>query len=181
MKKWQKKLNFGPNFGRFGKKLSPQNFLQVLPQLVVKQVVPRYHPLQFKGRVMNQNWKNGKKKFILGLILAGFDPNFVPKIFSWVLPLLDIRYCCQLLLYTISRKTYEANLRKWQKPSFGPNFGPFGPNSSRQFFFRKSGCFSHYISLSVINMYYIRKKLMIQSWEKAVTNGQTDRWTRVIS
>ena len=27
------------------------------------------------------------------------------------------------------------NLNKCKKPSFRPNFGPFGPNSGRQFFF----------------------------------------------
>ena len=30
-------------------------------------------------------------------------------------------------------------------------------------------------------MYNIRKKLMIQSWENLVTDGPTDRRTRVIS
>ena len=32
-----------------------------------------------------------------------------------ILPLLDIRHCCKLSLYAISRKTNESNLRKWQK------------------------------------------------------------------
>ena len=38
------------------------------------------------------------------------------KIFSWVLPLLVVRQYSNLSSYAISRKTYEANLRKWQKP-----------------------------------------------------------------
>ena len=27
------------------------------------------------------------------------------------------------------RKTTEKNLRQWQKPNFGPDFGPFWPKS----------------------------------------------------
>ena len=52
-----------------------------------------------------------------------WDPNF----FSWILSLLDVRYCCKLSVHAIWRKINEPNLRKWQPPpappSFGPNFG----------------------------------------------------------
>ena len=34
------------------------------------------------------------------------------KLFSWVLPLLDVQNCSQLFLYEISRKTNESNLQK---------------------------------------------------------------------
>ena len=47
----------------------------------------------------------------------------------WVISLLDVRHCCKLSLYAISRKTDNPNLRKWQKPIFRPNFGPFGPKN----------------------------------------------------
>ena len=61
-----------------------------------------------------------KKKLISGQILAPFGPNVGPKsFFSGILPLLDVRHCCKLSLYPISRKTNEPNLRKWQKTSFG--------------------------------------------------------------
>ena len=46
--------------------------------------------------------------------------------------------CCKLSLYAISKKTNEPNLRKWEKPSFGPDFHPFGPNLSCQIFFFKN-------------------------------------------
>ena len=36
-------------------------------------------------------------------------------------------------MYATSRKTNEPNLRKSQKTSFRPDFGPFGPYSGRQF------------------------------------------------
>ena len=69
------------------------------------------------------------KNLILGLILAQILSQ---KIFSWDLPRLDVIHCCKLSLHAISRKTNELNLRKWQKISFGPDFGP---NLDSQFFF----------------------------------------------
>ena len=65
------------------------------------------------------------KNLVSGTILACFDLNSVPK-FScmWVLPLLDVIYCCKLSLHVISRKTNEPNLRKWQKKISGPILTP---------------------------------------------------------
>ena len=65
------------------------------------------------------------------------------KVFSWVLPLLDVRHCCKLPLYTISRKTYDLKWRKWGKTLFGPDFGPLDPNLGRQMFFKEYGFVSH--------------------------------------
>ena len=42
-------------------------------------------------------------------------PNFGPKIFLRVLPLLDVIHSCKPSLHAISRKTNKPNLRKWQK------------------------------------------------------------------
>ena len=65
-------------------------------------------------------------------------PKFCPlKFLLWVLLLLDVIHCCKLSLHAVSRKTNEPNLRKWQKTSFGPDFGPFSPKSGCQFFFSK--------------------------------------------
>ena len=61
---------------------------------------------------MNHTWKNGKKtnfKPDFGPFLPQFGP---PKIFLWVLTLLDVTHCCKLLLYAISGKTNESNLKK---------------------------------------------------------------------
>ena len=74
-----------------------------------------------------------------------FELNLDPKIFSWILPLLNLRHCWRLSLYAISRKTYlNAN---GKKTHFGRDLGPFNPNSDRQFFyfifFQKSGFVSH--------------------------------------
>ena len=70
----------------------------------------------------------------LGLTVARFGPIYAPKISSVDFTstrCCKLRDCCKLSLYTISSKTNEPNLRKWQKnpPSFGPKFGPFGSNS----------------------------------------------------
>ena len=46
------------------------------------------------------------------------------KIFLEDSVLLDYRHCPKLQSYAISRKTNDANLRKRQKPNFGPNCEP---------------------------------------------------------
>ena len=71
--------------------------------------------MQFQEKLMNQTWENDKK--------PSCQPNFDPfgqnlgskKFFWWILPLVDVRHCCKLSLYAISRKTNEPNLKKSQK------------------------------------------------------------------
>ena len=53
----------------------------------------------------------------------------------WFLPLLDIRHCRKLSLYSISKKTFDPNSRNSEKPHFGPDLGPLDLNSGRYFFF----------------------------------------------
>ena len=47
-------------------------------------IVAGYHCMQFQGKLMNQTWKNGKKKLVLGPILAHLAQiwvtNFLKKI-----------------------------------------------------------------------------------------------------
>ena len=33
----------------------------------------------------------------------------------WILPVLDVRHYCKLLLYAISSKANESNFREWKK------------------------------------------------------------------
>ena len=106
-------------------------------------IVASYHCMQFQGKLMNQTWENCKKPSF-GLDFGPFRQNLGPKkIYLLILHILDVWNCCKLSLYSISRKTNKPNLRKWQKkPSFRPDFGPFGPSSGFQFFFfffQKSG------------------------------------------
>ena len=106
--------------------------------------------------------------------LSYFGPNFCPLgrdldpiffffffFFFQGLPLLVVRHCSKLSLYTISRKTNEPNWGNDKKPSFGPNFGQFDPKSGHQIYLQKPGSVSHEIWWSAIIMYNIRKKLMI--------------------
>ena len=93
--------------------------------------------MQFKGKLMNKTWENDKK--------PGFRPDFGPldshlgsKIFFVdFTSILDVRHCCKLSLYATSRKTNEQNLRKWQKPNFGPVFDLFSSNWGCQFLKKK--------------------------------------------
>ena len=100
------------------------------------------------------NLRKWKKNLILCSILARLVQVWVPKFFFWVLPLLDVRHCCKLSSYAISRKTQKNGV----KPHFGLDIGPLGPNSSCQIFFpQKSGFISHEISWSAKIMCNIRK------------------------
>ena len=65
------------------------------------------------------------KTLILGPILA---KTWAPKFFSWFLSVLDVRHCCKLSLYAISRKTNDPKLRKWRKTHFEHDLGSLGPN-----------------------------------------------------
>ena len=67
--------------------------------------------MQFKGKLMNQNWENGEKP-TLGSDFGPFDTSLPPppSILLWVLPLIDDRR--KLSSYSISRKTYHPNSRK---------------------------------------------------------------------
>ena len=69
---------------------------------------------------MNQTWENSKKPNF-ELDFGPFGPHLGSQnFFLWDLPLLDIKYCCKLSLYAISRKMYDPIPRKhsWQR---GPN------------------------------------------------------------
>ena len=58
-------------------------------------------------------------------------PILAHQIFSWVVTLLDVRHCRKLSSYSISRKAYDPHSRNGEKPNFGPDLGPLGPNSTQ--------------------------------------------------
>ena len=69
--------------------------------------------MQFKGKLMNHTWENGKNPNF-GPDFGPFRPKVGPqKYFLWILPLLHVIHCCKLSLYAILRKTNKPNLRKW--------------------------------------------------------------------
>ena len=76
------------------------------------EIVTSCHCMQFQGKLMNQAWKNDKKP-TFGPNFDLFDPNLGHKYFSWILPLLDVRHCCMLSLYAMSRNPNVPNSRKW--------------------------------------------------------------------
>ena len=102
---------------------------------------------------MNQTWENGKKANS-GPDFGPFWPKFGPqRHFSWILLPLDVRNCCNLSLYAISRKTNELNLIKWQKTWFWPWFWPiFAQIWSPKFFlvgFTSTRCYKLFQAIIV--------------------------------
>ena len=72
------------------------------------------------------------------------------------------------------RKLVNQTWENGEKPSSGPGFNPFGPNSGCKFFFK-------YLALSVTRYHgqlswstISESNLMMQSWENLVTDGRTD-------
>ena len=99
-----------------------------------------------------------------------------------ILPLLDVIHCCELSLFTISKKNNEPNLRKWQKPSFAPDFGSFGPKfwPSKIFLWILSLLdVRHYCKLS---LYVASRKITepnLRKWQKTSFRPDFDTWARV--
>ena len=73
------------------------------------------------------------KNLVSVRILAPLVQVWAPKFFPWILLLLDVRHYCKLSMHATKRKTYESNLRNWQKKKtrFRRVFGPFDPNLGR--------------------------------------------------
>ena len=111
-----------------------------------------------------------KKPLVLDLLLATWTQIWARKFFSWILALTDVRHCCKLSLYAVSRKTNEPNLKMAKILVLGP----FGPNSGRQNFYSKI-LFRQSLDILVSyhHIQYLRN-LMIQSRENLVTDRRTD-------
>ena len=64
--------------------------------------------------------------------------NFGSKnFFSWVLPLLDVRHCCKLPFYPISKKPNDPNSKNGEKPHFEPVLVPLAPKLGLKIWFSK--------------------------------------------
>ena len=97
-------------------------------------IVASYHCMQFQGKLINQTWKNDKK--------PSFEPDFgpfgpnlgTPNFFYafYIYQILDSNasYHCMQFEGKLMNQTWENG----QKPSFGADFGLFGPNLVPQFF-----------------------------------------------
>ena len=118
------------------------------------------------------------KSLILGLILACLAQIWNSNFFSWISPLLGDIHCRKLSFCAISRKAYDPNSSKWRKTLFWAWFRPIKPKFEPPFFFWKIWlCQSLDIMIRYQNVKYVKLKckLMIQSWEYLVKDGQTHR------
>ena len=85
---------------------------QIWAANIFLDIVTRYHPIQFKGKLRNQTWENGKKTHF-GPDFGPFWPKFGSQKNLWILRQLDVRHYCKISLYWVSKETNEPNLRKW--------------------------------------------------------------------
>ena len=74
-----KKPNFGPDFGPFGPNLGSNFFPEFYLYQLLDSVLS-YYPMQFKGKLKNQTWQNGKKTNF-GSHFGSFGPNLGHKNF----------------------------------------------------------------------------------------------------
>ena len=139
-------------------------------------IVANYHCMQFQGKLISPTGEKDKK-LNFGPDLGPFWPKYrLQKLFSWVLPLLDVIHCCKLSLYAMKRKTNKQTWKNGKKSSFGPDFGLFGPNSSYQFFFFKNLAFSVTRYHSQLSSCTISEKSN-DPIERKLSDGQTDKQT----
>ena len=92
----------------------PKFFPWILPLLCVWHCCKL--SLHAISRKINEPaWENGKRPSFR-TDFGPFDPNLGPKnFFSWILSRLNVRHCCRLSLYAISRKTTWTKLEKITK------------------------------------------------------------------
>ena len=167
-RKWPK-----PNF-------SPSNFfLWVLPILVRNCCKLSLYAKSRKTNEPNVRKWGEKKQTNLGPDFGLFGPNLGAKKILLVLTPPNVRHCCKPLLYVISQKTNEQNLRKWQKKLVSETIlAPLTQIQADNFFFFSKIWLQQSLDI-MVNYHHLQyqKKLMIQSWEILVTDGWTDRWT----
>ena len=135
--------------------------------------------MQFQGKLKSQTSENGEKPNF-GLQFGSFGTKFwFSKISTWLWPTLDVRHCCNLQLYAISRKTNNSNSRKWRKTSFWTWFRPVRPKFGlRNIFFknRASSITRYHGQLSSCT---ISEKINYSILKKVSVDTQTDRITDV--
>ena len=93
MKKFEKTLILGP--------VSDPKFFFRDFYLYKLDIVPSYHPIKFKGKLMNQFWENGKT--------PNFGPNFGPNLTPQNFFVSFISTRCQTLLQGIILCNFQKN------------------------------------------------------------------------
>ena len=135
-------------------------------------IVPSYHPMQFKGKLMNQTWENGKKPNFG----PEFGPHLVPRNFARGFYLYQMLYiiasyhCMQF-----QGKLMNLTCENGKKSSFGPDFGRFWPKFGLQIFFSWVLPLLNVIGCRKLSLYAISRKTNepnMRKWQK------TQFWTR---
>ena len=94
------------------------------------------------------------------------------KLFSWILPLLDVLHCCKLSLYAISRKLMMQTGENGKKPSFMLDFSSFGPNLGPKKFFVYFASTTYYCcKLSLYATSRKTNKPNLRKWQKNLVSG----------
>ena len=158
LRKWQKKPQFQARLWSLWHKFYPQEFFSwILSLLDVKNCCkPSLHAISKEFNKPNlRKWQ--KKPLVSGQILLPLTQICIQKIFFIDFNCTRCYILLQAIIYAISRKTNEPNLRKWQKTQFWAQFWSIWPKCEPQMFFQKYGLVSHQILCSAIIMYTIRK------------------------
>ena len=71
-----KKANFGPNFGLSDQDLGCQIFFSGFYLCQYLHIIPSYHPMQFKRKLINQTCEYGKKPNFGSNCSPNLDPQF---------------------------------------------------------------------------------------------------------
>ena len=107
-------------------------------------IFPSYHPKQFKGKIMNKTWKNGKKPDS-GPNFGAFAPNLVPKHIFVSLTSTSRYILFQAnILRNLKEKLINQIWENGKKLNFNPNFDPFGQNVD------------HYLFLLLLLLFFCR-------------------------
>ena len=126
-----KKPSFGTDFGPFGPNLDPPNFFYGF-YFYMLDIVASYDCMQFQGKLMNQTWENGRKPSFR-TNFCHFGPNLGPQIFFMdFVSMLDIVASFHSMQF--QGKLINQTWENGEKPSFGTDFGPFGPNLDSKIF-----------------------------------------------
>ena len=127
-----KNLILGLVLACFGPNLFPENFFPGFYLYLMLDIVASYQCMQFQGKLMNRTWENCKK-LSFG---PNFGPNLVPKIFFVGFTSTTYYTLLQAIIPCNSKENQWTKLEKIvKKPNIESDFGPFGPNSSCQYFF----------------------------------------------
>ena len=131
LKKW---YSFGTDSGPFGPNLDPKFFFINVTSAMLG-IVAGYHCMQFQEKLIKTKLEKMAKNLVPRPILAPLAQICPPKKFShrfylyYTLYIIASCHCMQF-----QGKLMNQTGENSKKPSFGPNFGPFGPNLGHQFF-----------------------------------------------